>query len=149
MFNVFNPKSPNDPYLYHTVLAEEVLSLQSEAVWNIRTKVRQVEKTRAALSPNYNRLHELARHAVHVIETLDLADRTFDSMITYHKEFTASTSVATGLPNYIDDRLRFYKEGIQSLRLRSAANRDRLLNEIQHSFNFVAQSIASTSMETN
>ena len=149
LFNAINSESRSNPYLYHMVIAEEVLSLQSEAVWNIRTKVRHVEQTRTAPSPNYNRLHELARHAIHVVETLDLAERTFHSMITHHEQFTAGTTKPKRFQHFIDDRLCFYKEGVQSLRLRSIANKDRLLNEIQCSFNFVAQNIASTSMETN
>ncbi|KAI9802879.1 MAG: hypothetical protein M1833_001478, partial [Piccolia ochrophora] len=140
----------DDPYSIHVQLSQVVLHLQNEAVWSIRTSVRTVEKSRAAPSLHFSDLHDLARHAIHVFETLDLAARTFNSMMVHHGRFGSTTLATDGtIPSnqhYTYDRLHFYNEAIQGLRLRSIANKDRLLNEIQLSFNIVAQNIASTSI---
>ncbi|KAL8902506.1 MAG: hypothetical protein Q9207_004645 [Kuettlingeria erythrocarpa] len=110
--------------------------------------------------------HSIIKHALHVFETLDLTAQTLDRMIEYHNRpatTRSATSPAVG-ENDCDgirtpsvgtthrnqlasDRLRFFQEATQALRLRSIANKDRLQNEIQYSFNLVAQTIARSSNE--
>ena len=152
LFDTINPIRLGDPYLHHVSIAEEVLILQNEAAWSIRNSVRHVEMTRTAV-PDFPHLHDLARHAIHVIETLDLAAQTLDSMIMHHDRFASATIATCGTvqttQHHINDRLHFYKEAILGLRLRSISNKDRVLNEIQFSFNVVTQNIASASMKIN
>lgn len=163
---------PESPHSVYVPLAQLAVQLQEDAVWRIRDAVRAVEKDRASLyqkvaspqTPSCN-LHDLARHAVHVFETLDLTAQTLHSMIEYHnRSATASgispamgeddcdgidtPSVETTHRNQLaSDHLRFFQEATQALRLRSIANKDRLQNEIQYSFNLVAQKIARSSNE--
>lgn len=132
----------NDPYFIHALLAEAVVALQEDAVWKIRNSVRRIEETRNTESLIS---HDLARHAIHVSETLDLAAETFNSMIEHHNRFEFVTSGTDGTimntQRHVHDRLQFFHEVIQGLRLRSISNKERLLNEIQLSFNVVAQNI--------
>ncbi|KAI9697072.1 MAG: hypothetical protein M1836_005034 [Candelina mexicana] len=152
LFDAINPIRLGDPYFHHVLIAEEVLNLQNEAAWSIRDSVRHVELARTAF-PDFPRLHDLARHAIHVVETLDLAARTLDSMIMHHDRFASATIATYGTiqttQHLINDRLHFYKEAIHGLRLRSISNKDRLLNEIQFSFNVATQNIASATMKIN
>ena len=144
--------SLGDPYFSHILLAEEVLRLHNDAVWSIRTSVRYIEHKRMTPSPDISGIHDLARHAIHVLETLDLAARILDSMILHHDQFASeiiTTDAMDKTTQHIANRLLFYKEAIQGLRLRSISNKDRLQNEIQFSFNMVAQNIARTSTNIN
>ena len=163
-------KSINSTYLensygIHALLASIVMDLQNKAVWEIRTAVRNIELLRTTPGiqihhSQFPRLHDLARHTGHVLETLDLSYGTLQSMIENHDRLAATTTTSqTGTDTetmgiktaqqhrYIRDRLHFYKEAIQGLRLRSISNKDRLQNEIQLSFNIVAQNIATSSVE--
>ncbi|KAI0471747.1 hypothetical protein GGR56DRAFT_677624 [Xylariaceae sp. FL0804] len=57
-------------------LQSTAVSLEELSVWSIRDHVRAIEK--AVLppgkpTPDYRHLHDVARHATHVFETLDVA----------------------------------------------------------------------------
>ncbi|KAH8589902.1 hypothetical protein B0O99DRAFT_745712 [Bisporella sp. PMI_857] len=143
-----------DPYWIHSLFAEEVVRLQDEAVWGIRNLVRQIEierSTSTAPNPDYPRLHDIARHAIHVSETLDLAVKTVECMMEQHDEFTAdrpTTDEKTkNARRRIRKHLKFCRYMIGSLRSRSTSNQQRLLNEIQLAFNTVAQYDARISVD--
>lgn len=133
----------DDFYFIHALFAEAVVALQEDAVWKIRNSVRRIEETRNTESLIS---HDLVRHAIHVSETLDLAAQTVNSMIEHHNRLasipsTTDKTIIINTQQGIHDRLRFFHEVIQGLRLRSISNKERLLNEIQLSFNVVAQNI--------
>ena len=152
--------SLDHPYGIHLPFAQLAFQLQSDAVWDIRCAVRDIEKSRIT-SVDFPKLHDLARHATHVIETLELAVRTLDGIMRDHECWSAGSVVmeieinecevddggptsATRTHNrnlWIRNHLAFYRDCIQGLRDRSIANRDRLQNEIQLSFNIVTQDI--------
>ena len=160
-----------DPHSIYVPLAQLAVDLQEDAVWRIRDAVRDVEKSRAARYNPHNysaerrlfHVHDLARHTVHVFETLDLTAQTLHSMIDYHNRFadrpatppaaedadddgTGNRSIRTTHQQQLaHDRLRCFQEAIKALRLRSIANEKRLHNEIQYSFNLVAQNISNRS----
>ncbi|KAL9026500.1 MAG: hypothetical protein Q9196_004842, partial [Gyalolechia fulgens] len=161
---------PESPHSIYVPLAQLAVQLQEDAVWRIRDAVRAVEKDRtslyhqfASLDTPFSYLHDLARHAIHVFETLDLTARTLHGMIEYHHRSPtrsatfpamdeddsnrlANTSIETSNRDQLaSNHLRFYQEVVQALRLRSIANKDRLQNEIQYSFNLAAQTIARSS----
>ncbi|KAG7005298.1 hypothetical protein G7Y79_00020g048260 [Physcia stellaris] len=169
-FHFKNSTHSENPCSVYIPVAELAVELQEDAVWKIRNEVRRVEKSRQSICPqpsnsqiHFCRLHDLARHAIHVSETLDLTNQTLHRMIEHHARFsvrsatpaaateddneeTRSTIPETAHQNHsAHDQLRCYQDAIQNLRLRSIANKDRLQNEIQYSFNLVAQDIARTS----
>lgn len=142
-----------DPFWVYEGILEEVLLLQDQSVWMIRDQVRAIEKSRAVTqpNPNYGHLHELARHAIHVSETLDTAAKTVESILQQHTEYLAGVGDAgesqTRASKRLQHRLHFLENMFVSLKYRSASNQSRLQNEIQLSFNIVAQSDARTSVE--
>ena len=169
-FHLMNTTQLENPYSVYIPVAELAVELQEDAVWKIRNEVRHVEKIRKSICPqpsnsqiHFCRLHDLARHAIHVSESLDLTNQILHRMIEHHARFmarpatpavateddneeTRSTILETAHRNHnAHDQLRCYQDAIQNLRLRSIANKDRLQNEIQYSFNLVAQDIARTS----
>lgn len=143
-----------DPFWIYPALMDEVVSLQDEAVWAIRTQIRQVEieqkKSVLRPAPDYRRLHDIARHAIHVSETLGIAVKTLSSIIDQHRAFRASTHLgrtSTQLSMHIQQLLLFFEHMLDSLRFRSSSNKQRLQNEIQLAFHKVAQYDSSLSVE--
>lgn len=145
-----DPTRASDPFWVYAGLAAEVARLEESAVWAVRNHVRAIETERkpGRPRPDYRLLHDIARHAIHVSETLDVATQTIKSITLEHEYFIASESVAEkDVSRNIHRQLLFFGNMIESLRHRSASNDKRLLNEIQLAFNIVAQSDAAISVE--
>lgn len=143
-----------DPFWIYEGILEEILHLQDQSVWMIRDQVRATEKNRALVTrpnPDYSLLHELARHAIHVSESLDTTVKTVENILNRHTDYvTGSTDADKSLrraSKQLRNRLLFLEHMLVSLKYRSASNQARLQNEIQLSFNIVAQSDARTSVE--
>lgn len=150
--------SPLWPY---TRILNEVSNLQDKSVWAIRTLVRDVEKS-AGRDPrgprvekpqtDYPALHDLARHAIHACETLDVSVRTARAILEHHARFVDELSpsktlsaadtdderkkkrqryIAAGASRNVHEKLQHMEHMLESLRHRSNSNKARLLNEIQ------------------
>lgn len=148
LLGTLDPDHLGDPFWIYAPLVDEVVRLQDISVWAIRDRVRAIETQRAPAerpNPNYRLLHDIARHAIHVSETLDVAVKTLGGILTQHQEFV----VAGGLDASKDlrRRLLFYEHLLSSHRCRSVSNKERLLNEIQLAFNTVAQYDAGISVQ--
>lgn len=143
---------------------EEVAFLCDSAVWAIRDSVRKIELGDKAArgpqtiqlgdkrpQPNYRRLHDIARHAIHVTESLDVTVQNIDHIIQHHESYIARMSKKGDIPSFpqssIQSQLQFYQTWLGSLRHRSLSNEKRLQNEIQLAFNTVAQYDAGISVK--
>ncbi|WAO92361.1 Hypothetical protein NCS54_00986700 [Fusarium falciforme] len=136
----------NDPFWVHVRLLEELARLQDIAVWTIRNGVRTAEREREPRGkpdPDYDRLHDLAKDAIHVHETLNVSEKTVSSMVHHHNTFMEDALFGGRLGRadfrYVHERLLWYEHIIQSLQCRASSNKERLLNEIQLTFNTVTQ----------
>lgn len=121
-----------DPFWIYTRLLEEVIRLQDSAVWALRDQVRAIELQRRPIGkprPDYEHLHDLARHAIHVSETLDVTGQTMEHVLMHHKSFMDSIGDKDA-PQDVHSQLQFFESIIGSLRCRSVSNKERLLNEI-------------------
>ncbi|KAB5515651.1 hypothetical protein GE09DRAFT_576746 [Coniochaeta sp. 2T2.1] len=134
------------PFWVHARLLREIAILQDQAVWTIRDKVRETERTRTSEhkpAPNYRHLHDLARHAIHVSETLALAVMAAGSISQQHLEITGGTADtdehSRRAAKRIGNRIVFYEHMLRALQCRAASNKERLMNEISLAFNTVAQ----------
>ncbi|CAP91292.1 Pc13g02230 [Penicillium rubens Wisconsin 54-1255] len=141
----------NDPFWVYPHLVEQIALIQEPAVWAIRDHVRSMEtegKPQGRPQPDYRRLHDIARHAIHVNETLDIAVQNIEHILTQHASYTKSKPDNTS-PASEDIHLRLgsWQSFIANLRSRSIANEKRLQNEIQLAFNTVAQHDASVTLE--
>lgn len=154
--------SIHDPYWVHLRLLEELVVEHDKSVWSIRNLVRETETLRSEAakarksfskppSPDYLRLHDIARHAGHSTETLGVAVQTVETMITQHTlliEGGASmNSTARRINHQTSKHLFFYSQMLQGLKARSEANRERLQNEITLAFNTVAQFDSGVSVQ--
>ncbi|KXH50031.1 hypothetical protein CSIM01_07289 [Colletotrichum simmondsii] len=152
-----------DPYWIYIGILEKVVTLQDAAVWAVRVTVRTTEKQRdithgsdlatSKPAPGFRHLHETARHAIHVSETLDLAVKAARKILLQHEAFkvgyddrSRSATAWKRAWNYTHQRLQFFEEMITSLQERSASNKARHFNEISLAYNMVAQSDARISV---
>ncbi|KAJ6006387.1 hypothetical protein N7451_004331 [Penicillium sp. IBT 35674x] len=174
-----DPRKLNDPFWVYSGILQEVARLQEIAVWKIRNHVRNIEKQaeeeekkkqeekakekekgneNVSLGkrpePEYRRLHDIARHAIHVTESLDVAVQNVNHIIRQHEMYIHArrnlyaplTSQDTPFED-ISSRLSFFQSHIESIRHRSISNQKRLQNEIQLKFNEVAQYDAGVTVQ--
>jgi Mg2+ and Co2+ transporter CorA len=135
------PGHLEDPLWVYADITSELVYLEDAAVWAIRDQVRAIETDRKPVAkpkPDYRRLHDLARHAIHVTETLDVTMHTMEGMLLQHQELRSDV-VDEQAWRAVHQRLLFSKQMVGSLQYRSRSNQERLQNEIQLSFNIVAQ----------
>lgn len=163
IYNVPNADYFLDPYWIYIGILEKVVTLQDAAVWAVRVTVRTTEKQRDIIhgsnsatsktAPDFRHLHETARHAIHVSETLDLAVKAARKILLQHEAYkvgpddqSRSSTAWKRAWNYTHQRLQFFEEMITSLQERSASNKARHFNEISLAYNMVAQSDARISV---
>jgi Mg2+ and Co2+ transporter CorA len=143
----------SDPFWFYPRLFEELSFLQDNSVWAVRDRVRGIEKEDLSKKPNprYRYMHDTARHAIHVSETLEVAEKTVAAIVQQHSAFQEEVASddkrAKARYRYVGERMVWYDHILQSLRCRASANKERLLNEIQLAFNSVAQYDSRISVE--
>jgi hypothetical protein len=85
--------------------------------------------------PAYITLHDNARHAVHVQETLEVSIDTIRDVIFAHDRLcdrlAKTTALAKIAHSQVQQRLKFCDNMLRSLKHRSWANKERLDNEIK------------------
>lgn len=135
----------SDPFWLYPYLLGELATIQDNCVWAVRDNVRDIEKEDLSNKPkpNYRGMHNTARHAIHVSETLEVAEKTVASIIqqhtAFHEEVRSGDKARNAGYRRVAERLLWYDHILQSLRCRASANKERLLNEVQLAFNSVAQ----------
>ncbi|CAG7986658.1 unnamed protein product [Penicillium nalgiovense] len=140
------------PFWPYSHVFEIVAHLGESAVWAIRNHVRAIENETdpgIVQRPDYRKLHDIARHAIHVNENLDVSIQNIDTILKHYDLYMTSKRNETysGADEDIRNQLEFFRGYIMNLRHRSASNEKRLQNEIQLAFNTVSQANAKTSME--
>lgn len=144
-----------DPFWIYPYILNLVSDLEERAVWAIRNQIRPIEtgeedatplQPNGRPQPNYRKLHDIARHSIHVTETLDVNLQNVDRILENHKAYMTPgySSPFTTHPDShawqkIQSRLSFDQSYLGSLRHRSISNEKRLQNEIQLTFQMVAR----------
>jgi Mg2+ and Co2+ transporter CorA len=142
-----------DPFWAVEKLVNNVVGVCDRTVWAVRNKVRSIEMLQMPLdrkpSPNYRDMHDLARHAIHVSESLAVSLETVGSIIRRHDDLLQARPdhKPASVGKAIHARLQFMENILHSLRYRSDSNQQRLLNEIQLAFHTVAQYDSKISVE--
>lgn len=142
-----------DPFWAVEKIVNSVVDACDRTVWAVRDQVRRIEMVQMPSdrkpSPDYREMHDLARHAIHVSESLTVSLETVGSIIRSHDNLlrarTDRVSVREG--KMIHSRLLFMENILHNLRSRSDSNQQRLLNEIQLAFHAVAQYDSKISIE--
>lgn len=118
-----------DPYSLVSTLIDQVIALYDESVWSTRNHVCAAEASRHG-EPDYTLLHEMARHMIHVSETLAVASESMEGLRKQHEDFVIKQSRSKTLWNSTQDHLQFQTRIFRSPLLRSESNKARLQNEI-------------------
>ncbi|KEZ43830.1 hypothetical protein SAPIO_CDS3989 [Scedosporium apiospermum] len=109
-----------DPYSVFDILLHEIVSLRQE-------------------EPDYGLLHEIARHAIHVSETLTVASGSAKDLHQQHEDFTSLYVKDSSQWRRHRSPLRFPQRILEALLARSESNKARLQTEIQLAFHTAAQ----------
>ncbi|KAH9209899.1 hypothetical protein DL95DRAFT_308961, partial [Leptodontidium sp. 2 PMI_412] len=135
-----------DPFAVHTVLVDEIVALYDQALWSLREQVRNLEKNRSLPEnpqPNYETMHDLARHTIHSSEMLSMALEIMSSLLREYEivfeENRLLLEAAIPLFQQTRRKFRFQITLFKCLHFRSQALEERLRNEINLAFNIVAQ----------
>jgi hypothetical protein len=99
--------------------------------YNIGAHSRQ----RRSLETDYVLLHEIARHGVHVNETLGVAVRSLCAVQQHHEKFSTERRLVSGSStrrswDAVGDHFKFQVRFLEGLVERSQANNARIQNEI-------------------
>ncbi|KAH7324465.1 hypothetical protein B0I35DRAFT_509206 [Stachybotrys elegans] len=127
-----------DPYTVFSNIPFEVISLLDASVWSIRDHICNWEAARYDV-PDYSLLHELARHAIHVSETLSVALRSLQDIQQQRRDFMATYAQTSSDWHSVHDPFQFQLRLVESILSRSSSNKERLQNEIQLAFHSAAQ----------
>ncbi|KAF2458657.1 hypothetical protein BDY21DRAFT_340956 [Lineolata rhizophorae] len=148
LFDESSSLSAHDPYWVLAKLIQEVTESQDKSVWGIRDAIRRVEQSRNVHQqrpePDYHRFHDLARHATHSVETLEVAVNTISHVIQLHEVFLEENKLLPGDPaiatrKQVKLQLQFLSCLLENFKFRAQSNKERLQNEINLAFNTVAQ----------
>ncbi|KAI1771683.1 hypothetical protein F4818DRAFT_200422 [Hypoxylon cercidicola] len=145
-----------DPYWSYVRILEEIVSLRGTSVWGLRDLIRRElsptrdhRNLREKPKHNYSQLHDMARHTIHVSETLDLSVRLIEDIVQGHDQLMVPNSGIEPAHHKIRSRLAFISHALHSLRCRSTSNHQRLSNEIQLGFHMDSQYDSQVSVEIN
>ncbi|QKX59133.1 uncharacterized protein TRUGW13939_06264 [Talaromyces rugulosus] len=131
----------NDPFAMHVPLLQEVVRLNDKSVWAIRDPIRDVEKRRPTAGPDFEAMHEISRHSIHVSEVLAVSIQTFGKILEQqrkiHEKLPVSLSVDAREQAHED--VDFQIQMMKSLKERSVSNYSRLTSEITVAYNRIAQ----------
>ncbi|KAJ5180202.1 hypothetical protein N7492_003412 [Penicillium capsulatum] len=153
--SVFTPQCTrlDDPFWVYSCALEEITRWEERAVWDIRDYVRDLEKSTLPsgqkAQPDFRILHDIARHAIHVTESLEVTVRNVEHILAQHEFYTGNYSKLNAqlFHHEIARRLAFFQSYFGSIQQRSVSNEKRLQNEIQLAFNTVAQHDARLSVD--
>ncbi|KAJ4147161.1 hypothetical protein LMH87_001706 [Akanthomyces muscarius] len=144
-----------DPFWVYHKLLSLVLDLNNASIWMFRDCVRAIEQSdeHTSKEPDYRRLHNLARHGIHIVEVLSVTCETIQRIAAGHRAWVEESSRSSGhappLPftKSVREQLSFYEQTASSFRHRMLSTKDRLTNEINLSFNWIAQNDARITRE--
>lgn len=135
-----------DPYSFHQVVIGAVVKLFDNAIWTLRDVVRYVEKARVTIdrpNPDYDHLHEAARHVIHCTETLivtaEVLSKISNRQGDYGKRQRLFTEEQRLYSSQVHDKIEWYQGIIFAFKCRSDSMQLRHQNEISLAFNIVAQ----------
>ncbi|KAJ3495500.1 hypothetical protein NLG97_g3354 [Lecanicillium saksenae] len=138
-----------DPFWVYSRILKNVVELYDQSIWYLRHLVRNLEKSTEGTgrAPNYRKLHDLARHAIHIVETTSVGTNTSQRIHVAHKEYMDESKLSEQPPTAsetrtqkrIQNQLLESDLSINNLQERASATNKRLHNEIQLSFNLVVQ----------
>ncbi|KAF3909323.1 hypothetical protein ABW20_dc0109971 [Dactylellina cionopaga] len=151
-----------DPYSFHQIIIKGVVDIYDNSIWTLRDVVRAVEKagleerSAAGIStsntasssqnrvnlrrpnPDYDHLHEAARHVIHSTETLTVSTQVLEQIALRQKgrsdRLINAPEEEKRCMRQVHDNLIFYHGMIYAFKCRSESMQSRHQNEISLRF---------------
>ncbi|KAH8696053.1 hypothetical protein BGW36DRAFT_380134 [Talaromyces proteolyticus] len=143
MQDALQNKAPDsrDPFAMHLPLMDQIVRLNDESVWAIRDPIREIEKRRPTAGPDFEAMHEISRHSIHVSEVLHVTIQTFEKLLEQQKKVHARLPIplAAEYCEQVNEYLDFQIQMLKSLKERSISNYSRLKSEITVAYNRIVQ----------
>ncbi|EED21923.1 conserved hypothetical protein [Talaromyces stipitatus ATCC 10500] len=142
-----SPDYFRDPFSMHAQLLDQIVELNDKSVWAIRHPIRDIEKQRPTASPDFESMHEISRHTIHISEVLLVTILNFESL-REQQRYMHSESIKSHEGKLLLGKeyregaleyLNFQIQMLKSLRERSISNHSRLSSEITVAYNRIAQ----------
>ncbi|KAH6671517.1 hypothetical protein F5X68DRAFT_264771 [Plectosphaerella plurivora] len=145
-----------NPLAIHDALLRAIVFHYDEALWLFRTPVRGIEKDRRKFVESISgsedgqpgdskkavddliKMHEYSRHAIHMSETLRVAQKTVKAMLQVAESHGSNGSIPDGMIDNTLAGLQFSNLFLANLKLRSDAFVDRIKNEIRLAYNIIS-----------
>lgn len=73
----------DQPFDWHAFVVQQVSAAFDKAVWKCRDAIREMEKQRPdtfSKRPRHSDMHDLARHTIHITETISMAITVVDAI---------------------------------------------------------------------
>ncbi|OAA53160.1 Mg2+ transporter protein, CorA-like/Zinc transport protein ZntB [Cordyceps fumosorosea ARSEF 2679] len=131
-------------WVYYRILSD-VTSLFDKSIWGLRTVVRKIESIKVDtdnIDRSYRKLHDLARHAIHITETTATTLSTVERICAAHGQYAdedGQSTLTKSTRKRVQDHFLLQRQIVLGLQNRALATKDRLHNEIQLSFNTVVK----------
>ena len=126
-----------DPFAWHSHVLPVVTKAFDGAVWSCRDRIRRLEQNRADVHSgwlNYPSMHEMARHTIHVTETINMAITVVENIMqerqSFHRPGNHDMQSISVQDLELDQGLRCQKTLLQCAKGRSQALALRIQNEI-------------------
>ncbi|KAG8623515.1 hypothetical protein KVT40_008491 [Elsinoe batatas] len=176
--DTFLAQCQKDPYAIHALILDQLVKEFDDSVWSWRKWVREFEKGRKlgiknlasddnnesttkdkesatavarSPDPDYERMHEVARHIIHCTEMLATAINVVKSVIEEHNIFLEDNEDimkdAKWDSRNVSKDLRMRKSFLEGFHLRSKALEERLKNEVNLAFAIVSQHDSKVSVQ--
>ncbi|OCL13491.1 hypothetical protein AOQ84DRAFT_283021, partial [Glonium stellatum] len=129
------PFKCNNPFSMHIPLLDQIVRLYDDSVWRVR------HPSRGETTPDFSKMHEISRHAVHVSEVLSVTVETLQRMEEQQKIIHNDLSPPLDKTDreQAQQYMSFQIQMVKSLSLRSNSNLERLKSEVALAYNIIAQ----------
>ncbi|OAQ59915.1 corA-like mg2+ transporter protein domain-containing protein [Pochonia chlamydosporia 170] len=138
----------SDPYRIFATIINTLLPVYDNSVWSIRNHICQWEAARKE-EPDYPLLHEIARYAIHVSETIAVAAKSLKDLQSQHQKFLMLRNrgqPSTEQAKSSDCPFNFPLMILEGQLSRSKSNECRVQNETQLAFHMATQRDSSTQL---
>ena len=128
------------PFVWHQLVLPIISQAFDRSVWTCRDRIRELERNRPRVSsvrPQYADMHEIARHIVHISETLDMSINVLDSILQEIRNFE-QTRASREQDSAFEPRAAVRLLGCQKTLLQCALGRSQALtSRLQNEINLV------------
>ncbi|KAM4065464.1 corA-like Mg2+ transporter protein domain-containing protein [Hirsutella rhossiliensis] len=120
-------------------LFDQVIKLYDDSAWRVRDKVREIERNRGTHTTDFVAMHDISRHAGHLVEVHAATVETMRSLL--HRQEIAYRVLPSLNKTYKEqahEYLNFQLQMIKSLQRRSLSIQERINSEITLAYNIMA-----------